>query len=211
MSDAVLLSESDLSSYREYDRRSSPLRRCIITGVSMEKEKMLRFICDELGVIWPDVAMKMPGRGAWVVADPVLVEAACRRKSFSRVFRRHITSDETTILASILLSLQQHVLSLIGMAKKASLVVVGMHNITSVSFNNIKCVFQAIGAKNTVKGWSGPVYQLFDLEILSAAVGVETAMYMAIKNAPLADRIVTETERLSLFRNAMNKENKEGI
>ena len=44
-------------------------RRCIISQRTDDNYDMVRFVADPSGVIIPDVAAKLPGRGAWVTAD----------------------------------------------------------------------------------------------------------------------------------------------
>ena len=53
-----------------------PERRCIISQTSGDSHDMVRFVADPSGVIIPDVAAKLPGRGAWVTADRDLLAQA---------------------------------------------------------------------------------------------------------------------------------------
>ncbi|MBM3540745.1 MAG: DUF448 domain-containing protein, partial [Alphaproteobacteria bacterium] len=48
--------------------QEEPLRRCIVGGESLPKERLMRFVVGPGGVVCPDVAGALPGRGLWVEA-----------------------------------------------------------------------------------------------------------------------------------------------
>jgi len=47
-------------------------RRCIRCRKSRNKSDMLRLVCDEEGLVWPDILQRAPGRGAYVCRDECL-------------------------------------------------------------------------------------------------------------------------------------------
>jgi len=61
-----------------------PERRCIISHDSGETTAMVRFVANPDGVITPDVAAKLPGRGAWVMADRAMLEKAASSGKLAR-------------------------------------------------------------------------------------------------------------------------------
>jgi predicted RNA-binding protein YlxR (DUF448 family) len=44
-------------------------RRDIVSGEVMAEQKLVRFVASPDGVVTPDIARKLPGRGIWVAAD----------------------------------------------------------------------------------------------------------------------------------------------
>jgi hypothetical protein len=41
-------------------------RKCLVTGARLEPDQLIRFVKGPDGRVVPDVAAKLPGRGAWV-------------------------------------------------------------------------------------------------------------------------------------------------
>jgi predicted RNA-binding protein YlxR (DUF448 family) len=69
-------------------------RRCIVSGESLPESKLIRFALAPDGAVVPDVAARLPGRGAWVSADRVQVEKACRKGLFARAFKAEARASE---------------------------------------------------------------------------------------------------------------------
>ncbi len=54
-------------------------RRCIVSGEHDSGANLIRFALSPDGVVTPDVAAKLPGRGAWVRADRAILEQAVEK------------------------------------------------------------------------------------------------------------------------------------
>lgn len=66
----------------------APLSRlCLATRQVLPVSQMLRFVVGPDGRIVPDLARKLPGRGAWVRATRADLETALKRKAFARAFK----------------------------------------------------------------------------------------------------------------------------
>src|SRR4051812_38653836 len=63
------------------------LRRCIVTREALEKDQLIRFVLGPEDEIFPDLAGKLPGRGAWVKADRVVLEQAVKKHAFAKSFQ----------------------------------------------------------------------------------------------------------------------------
>src|SRR5262245_4332364 len=72
------------SSQTAHDDKSQRERRCIASGESANEADLIRFACGPGGVVTPDVAAKLPGRGAWVRADRASVARAVKQGAFAR-------------------------------------------------------------------------------------------------------------------------------
>ena len=51
-------------------------RLCIVSRERLDPSRLIRFVASPGGAVVPDVAAKLPGRGAWVTADPAMVAEA---------------------------------------------------------------------------------------------------------------------------------------
>ena len=59
-------------------------RTCIITGKKLEPCFLLRFVVSPDGDLTPDVANKLPGRGAYITPKPEYVREALKKNKFAR-------------------------------------------------------------------------------------------------------------------------------
>ncbi|WP_081639831.1 YlxR family protein [Actinomadura flavalba] len=66
--------------------RAVPQRTCVGCRVRTAKSELLRLVVVE-GVIVPDPAGRLPGRGAHLHPDPACLALAERRRAFPRAFR----------------------------------------------------------------------------------------------------------------------------
>ena len=103
-------------------------RFCIVTGEAKPIGEMIRYVVAPDGNIVPDIAQKLPGRGAWVSASRESLETAIERKMFARAFRgKGVAAAELPQLVERLL--QQAALNAISMANKAGQVVSGFERV----------------------------------------------------------------------------------
>ncbi len=79
-------------------------RRCIISQRTDDNYDMVRFVADPSGVIIPDVAAKLPGRGAWVTADrDMLAEAVSTGRLVRALEGKQVDDDLAEQVESLLL------------------------------------------------------------------------------------------------------------
>jgi len=79
--------ETDSGPQRSGRAKAQPERRCIVTGVRGDPASMVRFVLSPDAVVTPDVAQRLPGRGAWLTARRDSIEKAVRTGAFSRAFK----------------------------------------------------------------------------------------------------------------------------
>ena len=83
---------------------SLPERRCIISQRTDDNYDMVRFVADPSGVIIPDVAAKLPGRGAWVTADrDMLAQAVSTGRLMRALEGKKIDDDLAEQVENLLL------------------------------------------------------------------------------------------------------------
>ena len=102
-------------------------RQCISTRQIVAKDSRLRFVAGPDGKLVPDLAEKLPGRGAYVGASPDLVEQAVMRGHF----RRHLgdglrdVPQGPLLVSQIESLLQARLVQQLGLARRANLAVIG--------------------------------------------------------------------------------------
>ncbi len=67
-------------------------RRCIVSGEVVPEEKLIRFVAGPGGVVVPDLARKLPGRGLWVTANREAVTTAAKKGAFSRAAKAKLSA-----------------------------------------------------------------------------------------------------------------------
>lgn len=89
-------------------------RSCIVTREAQPKDGLLRFVVSPEGMLIPDVAEKLPGRGIWVTASRSILQQALDRQLMSRAAKQKVTipSDLLERVESLLLKRVQDWLSL---------------------------------------------------------------------------------------------------
>ena len=59
-------------------------RKCVLTGEKYPSFELIRFVCSPEGLVVPDVAAKLPGRGCWLLAKREVIETAVKKKLLLR-------------------------------------------------------------------------------------------------------------------------------
>lgn len=110
------------------EARAGKARLCLATGEVTPIEEMIRYVVAPDGAIVPDIARKLPGRGAWVSAKRSALQTAIERKSFRRAFRGKGEADcELPRLVERLI--ERAALESLSLANKAGQVVTGFEKV----------------------------------------------------------------------------------
>lgn len=107
------------------DPEAGPLRRCLASGESGPKERMVRFVVSPAGEVVPDVAGRLPGRGFWLRAESAMMkDPSGLARLFGRAARRPV--DVPADLAErIERLLAGRCLERIGLARRAGQALAG--------------------------------------------------------------------------------------
>jgi len=188
--------------------RAEPERRCIATGESGPADRLIRFVLGPSGEVFPDLAGRLPGRGAWLTADRTLVERAVAKKLFSRAFRTQaqVPADLADRLEAMLV---RRLVDLIGLARKAGQAVTG--------FEKVRAKLREGGVGALIEARDGaadgreklqrlapdiPVLAVLDAAELGLAFGRDFAIHAALDRGGFADRAIGEAARLAGLRSA---------
>lgn len=182
-----------------------PERRCIVTGDVGPKAGLVRFVLGPDGIIYPDLAEKLPGRGIWVTADRDLIDKAVAKGMFARGAKAPAKAPEN-LADQVEEGLAHRVVELISLARKAGKAVVGFEKVKSwLAEGRAKVLLQASDGSDRGKGklWTPPGGRWFGCLTsaeLGLAFGRDHAIHGALAAGGLTPRVITEAARLAGLR-----------
>jgi predicted RNA-binding protein YlxR (DUF448 family) len=184
-------------------------RRDIVSGEVMAEARLLRFVAGPGGVVTPDLARKLPGRGLWVAADRASVDQAARKGLFSRAAKAKLTapadlSDQVDML------LRRRILSGLGLARKAGDLTSGFEKVSqAIASGKAAWLIEASdgAADGRRKIWAQTrklphppgLLGVFTASELGLALGLENVIHTAFLAGRAADRWAQDVQRLSGF------------
>jgi predicted RNA-binding protein YlxR (DUF448 family) len=186
-------------------------RRCIVSGEHDSGANLIRFALSPDGVVTPDVAAKLPGRGAWVRADRESIEQAGRKGAFARAFKAQAKVPEG-LADAVEALLVRRCLDQLGMAQRAGALAVGATQVDAAI--RAKPAFLLIEARDGAEEgreklmslhiglWGRPPAAVgcFDSADLGVALGRERVIHACLLQERLASVWAADIGRLSGFR-----------
>lgn len=186
------------------------LRKDIVLGESTDEARLVRFVAGPDGVVVPDVARKLPGRGIWVGADRESVTMAAKKGLFSRSAKAKLTvpadlADQVEAL------LARRVLDSLGLARKAGTIISGFEKVVAaLATGKVAWLIEASDSAedgrrkilSAARKAARPPRLLgaFSSDELGLALGGENVIHTALLAGPGIDRWTLDVERLSGFR-----------
>jgi len=110
-------------------------RRCILDRESQSRAHLLRLVIGPDGQIVPDVAEKLPGRGAWVSANRAVIDDAVASgtlaKALSRAFKTGIKADQLPddLGDRVARLMERRVLDRLGQLKRSGVLTIGLDKV----------------------------------------------------------------------------------
>ncbi len=195
-------------------------RRCILKMVSEPEEKLVRMVMGPEGVLVPDVAARLPGRGLWVTADGALIRSALESGQFVKAVSRSLKTGvqrqavPADLAEQIDRLLARRCLDRLGLENRAGHVLTGFDKIKSAlaakKRPDIAFILAASdGAddgRKKVKSMVGanvPVASLFDREELSKALGRENVVHVLLLQSGGMEKLKADISRLLGMRGIM--------
>lgn len=170
------------------------VRRCIVSGESLPKDQMIRFVAGPDGSVVADLDGKLPGRGLWLSARRDMIETATRKRAFARAARRALTTPPD-FADQIALMLRRRCLDTLGFARRAGLVTAGFDKVKAeAKAGRVLMLLEASdGAddgrrKLTALVPKAPVIDLFSGAELATILGRDHVVHVALLAGPLAQR-----------------------
>lgn len=190
------------------------LRLCAATRAVRSPDDLIRFVAGPDGVVVPDVARKLPGRGVWVTADRASVVAAVKSKAFARSLKRQVTAaPELPDMVDRLLV--RRTLDALSLANKAGLVSFGFDQVDALlqagraialvqgsdaaegGRDKLERKFKAISA---AKGQTATVVDAFSIAEISLAMGRANVVHAGLVEGGATTRFLNEAGRVQRYR-----------
>ena len=127
-------------------------RRCIATGEAQPRAGLIRFVLSPDGIVTPDLAERLPGRGIWVSAQREAMELAIAKKLFSRSAKTQATIPDglLELVESLLL---KRVIDLISLARRNGSAICGFEKTKGALISGKAVVLlQALDGSGPQKG-----------------------------------------------------------
>jgi predicted RNA-binding protein YlxR (DUF448 family) len=185
--------------------KEDPERRCVVTGEVQPKAGLIRFVLSPEGIVAPDLANKLPGRGIWISADRGLIEKAVAKGLFARAARRPATVPEG-LADMVEAGLARRVVELISLDRKAAKAVCGFEKVKEwLAEGRAKVLLQASDGSDRGKGklWTpegGRWFGCLTANELGLAFGRDSVIHAALAAGGLAKRVVEEAAKLNGLR-----------
>src|ERR1700761_4650102 len=188
-------------------------RRDIVSGEVLPEHRLLRFVADPDGVVVPDVAAKLPGRGLWVEASKAAVAKAVDKKLFARAAKAQVTAT-ADLGARVEKALVTRMLGDLGLARRSGQLLLGFDNVLRQleGPKPPKALIEALDGSRDGKRKLYAAAHRLELKCvvieslasteLGLALGRENVIHAAVQPGGLADRLILDAERLSGFRTA---------
>jgi predicted RNA-binding protein YlxR (DUF448 family) len=203
----------DIGEDMERGKRTT-VRTCLVTRVARPPNELIRFVVDPDGFVVPDLANRLPGRGAWVLCDRNAVAAAASSKAFARSLHRQVTApaDLPDLVERLMV---RRALEALSLATKAGIVVTG--------FTRVECAIAAGEASLLVHGAdaavdgaekldrkfkamaraadrAAPIIRELTIEQMSLATGRSNVVHAALSRGGATTSFLKETARLARYR-----------
>jgi predicted RNA-binding protein YlxR (DUF448 family) len=186
-------------------------RRDIVSGAVMPESRIIRFAFAPDGSVVPDVAAKLPGRGAWVAASRSAIAIAVERKLFARAAKANV-SAAPDLPARTEAALVARMIGDLGLARRSGALVLGFDNVLREleGPKPPKALIEAFDGSADGKRKLYAASHRLELECvvvetltsaeLGLALGRENVIHAAVQPGGFADRLILDAERLSGFR-----------
>lgn len=190
-------------------------RTCIVTRKSGPADDLIRFVAAPDGRVVADLKHKLPGRGCWVTAEREAVDAAVKKRLFTRALKAEVTApdDLGAEVDGLMLSA---LLGMMGLARKAGQFVTGATKVDqAVRSGQAVAVFHALdAAADGVRkidqarhaahaaghGETIPVFALASSEEMRTALGEGAFIHCAALAGQAGEGVVKRATWLDRYR-----------
>lgn len=189
--------------------REAPCRRCLATGEVLPKPRLIRFVVAPDGMVTPDVAARLPGRGLWVSADRRQLERAVSKAMFQRAAHRAGIGGPVKVperlVDDVVTLLRRRCGETLGLARRSGQAVAGYDKVKGwLKSDRAGLLIQAAdGAddgrarlKRLADAVGVPVVDGLPAAAIGRAFGREMVVHAALARGGLADRLRVDVARL---------------
>lgn len=177
------------------------VRRCAVTRAKRPQGEFLRFVVDPEGVVAPDVANRLPGRGVWVTPDRAILARAIKQGRFRAGFKADVKTPDDLIAQTERL-LERRLIDLLGLARSAGQLAAGWEQVREFSRRHqIGLVVAAADAapqsRRKLIGLApnAPVMDIMDAAAIGRALGRDRVANALVQRGKFANMLALEAAR----------------
>jgi len=184
-------------------------RRDIVSGEVMDEQALIRFVAGPDGLVVPDLARKLPGRGLWVAATREAVETAAKKNLFARAAKAQLKApgDLAPQVESLL---KKRLLAGLGLARKAGDTTSGFEKVFAAVGSGraawlVEASDGAADGRRKLRALARKqprppgLIGVFTAVELGLALGLENVIHTAFLAGRAADRWAQDVHRLAGF------------
>lgn len=175
----------------------------------------MRFVLGPDKIIVPDITGKLPGRGLWLLADPNVIQMAVDKKLFFKASKKSYTKVPPDLVDETAGLLRAHVLSLLGLARKAGVFVGGFEKVKeALSAHQAALIFEAPQVSENSKNKlyrpqdNVPITSVLNADELGHIFAASDMMFAALLNGQMTDKIKPFIMKLNAFHAYKGKDEK---
>ena len=185
--------------------KADPQRSCLGCREVKPKDELLRFVLDPDSLPVPDIAGKLPGRGAYTCFNRHCLEIAVARKQFSRAFKGEAKTPQLAELLPLIRRLfEERIAATLALTNKAGRAVSGSDKVmdtlrrgdasllilaADISADS-EAKFRYIAEKNGVE-----IFRFSPKDQLGTPLGKEIRTAVAVSPGAFADKLRRELTR----------------
>lgn len=183
------------------------VRKCIVSGTSFPKDKMIRFVLSPSNFLTPDIESKLPGKGYWLYARRDIVEEGfLSKRYFTKVAHKDVFIPEG-LITRVEDLLIRRCKDLLGIGRKSGKVVIGFEKVSlALSRGRIQTIlFATDGSEMSLKKIKDipigvKVIRGMTSEEQGEVFGRANIVFVGLYPSKITDMLEVELERLRLFR-----------
>lgn len=100
--------------------KEKPQRSCLACRMTVDRDRLLRFVRAPDGEVVVDLDAKLPGRGAYTCLNISCVRDAVLKRQFNRAFKMECAAPSAELLVGMITErMQSRILGYLGLANKA--------------------------------------------------------------------------------------------
>ncbi len=194
---------------------AGPERRCVLTGALGPRATLIRLAVGPDNQVAADLSARLPGRGAWIVADRAILETALAKGklkgALARAFKSNSLKVSDSLPDQIAAGLERRALDRLGLENKAGTLIWGHERIGEALLKGkVRLLLHAgdaradgMGKLEARRRGASPDTHSIVLPVgrdqLSMALGRENVVHAAICDAASAARVIETLERWAAF------------
>ena len=181
-------------------------RSCIVTGETLPQAELLRFAISPDGLVVPDVAGKIPGRGVWISPKADLLQKAIDTKAFARSAKAPVTLP-ADLLEKTREGLRKKLIETLHLCRKSGVLLHGFEKVKAeLQKEKVAILIHAEDAAHDGRAKLNKlifddvkVVEFLPRTLLAEAIGRENAVHIALTHSKMSEFFWHNAQRFAGF------------